>query len=622
MTPLDKVNADTRSILSRWLSGPVPQHALLIEGPWGSGKTHLIKGILKQQGDSAALYVSLYGVGNLEDFEKSIVRARWPILEGRIATIGRQTKSFLSRSQVLSTRFDFNAFTATEFAMADLPQIIVFDDLERAEMPMRTLMGAINRLVEHDGKHVVILANEAAIARGGDSEDKVYKAEKEKLIGRTLRIKPDIEAALMSIWGDVAPSSLSFLKGASDDIREVFELSRTDNLRLLRQVLIGFSECYAILPDEATDHTHGMRAFLRCYLALSFDYLSGRLSLEDLQGRADTKRFGWGTRKEGEEPPPLGKSFDRYSKIGVHAESSAISVEAGVALIGRAQLPDWLADDIMAASAFKGEAELGDLAVPEWITLWQWRTTPLRELEQTLQDTHERLKAHEITEPGVIIHIYSAYKGLERVGIVPDNIEPQTWFATLTKDLAKAGKIPPREPGKGRSGSGYGYSIEMGTFRFGGYAFELDEDARAIINLMKAEQDAALQSALPDYTEMFCALLRDNPEDVLGRFNGERRGDFWWNRSAILNFTDPEKVARTLTCLWANQPELCQQLIEAMGNRLAHGNSMRDEELPWVKKVRPILSDMAKSASPLLGAQVEWALDRYWDHLLETEEEG
>lgn len=602
-----RLNDDLRSAVSRWIDGPEPQHALLIEGPWGCGKTHLVRDVLRQQSDDTGLYVSLYGVQSVADFDAALLRARWPAMTKSSGKLGQQFKDFVSGSRAFGLQLNVNAFSATEFAVGHLPRLLIFDDLERAEMPMRSLMGAINRFVEHQGKHVILLANEEAIFADDDRAN-TYRAEKEKLVGRTLRVVPDAASALRAIMLDVPEPCRGVLQDKRADVLDVFEQSQTHNLRLLRQTLIEFSTLHASLPTAVTGHLHGMTAVLRCFLALSFDVLCGRLPVEDLTRRDQSDAFGWGLTRDEADLPPLGLSQNRYRSITLHAEGSALSVPAAVAIIGKGQRPPWLADDLLRGPHFKTASE--PEAAPLYAQLWHWRDMPYADAEKLFKEVHAGLVKGSITGAGDILHIYKCYVGLAKSGIVPGNIDPVPWFCDLIAQRGAAGQIPAREPGKGRSGGGYGFSHEMGMIRYGGYAFDVEEEDRPVIDTMMAAQDAALNANLPNYTEKVCTLLRDNPDEVLARFKGERPGDVWWNRTSILCFTDVDHVTDTLIDLWTQAPATCDGLARAIAHRRHTHNHDIDEDA-WITAAHDALLTKAAARSPVLQAQVSLAIRRW-----------
>ena len=57
-----------------------PKYAVLIKGPWGSGKSHLIKAFFAAKPKFQMLYVSLYGMKDVSDIESAFFSQLHPLL--------------------------------------------------------------------------------------------------------------------------------------------------------------------------------------------------------------------------------------------------------------------------------------------------------------------------------------------------------------------------------------------------------------------------------------------------------------------------------------------------------------------------------------------------------------
>jgi Cdc6-like AAA superfamily ATPase len=79
------------------LSTP-PEYAILIKGKWGAGKTWFIQQSLKKLKERGGkyLYVSLYGVNNLDQIENEFFRQLHPLLSSKGVTLaGKLLKGLL-----------------------------------------------------------------------------------------------------------------------------------------------------------------------------------------------------------------------------------------------------------------------------------------------------------------------------------------------------------------------------------------------------------------------------------------------------------------------------------------------------------------------------------------------
>lgn len=67
-----------------------PKYAVMLNGAWGIGKTHLVRKLLREhfKGSEKKLpykYVSLYGVESVEELDSAVLAAHFPILDSKAA---------------------------------------------------------------------------------------------------------------------------------------------------------------------------------------------------------------------------------------------------------------------------------------------------------------------------------------------------------------------------------------------------------------------------------------------------------------------------------------------------------------------------------------------------------
>ncbi|MDB5375647.1 MAG: hypothetical protein JWR00_93 [Rubritepida sp.] len=181
-------------------------YAVMIDGPWGSGKTHLIKEFLKSKAVKP-LYVSLNGMSSTEQIDQEFYRLLHPVLSHRGTRIAGAILRAFGKGAL---KMDFSNGESGTLNMS-LPEIdlakelgnpherlLIFDDLERCKMPVSEVMGYINGFVEHDQLKTIILANEAEIRKNGDPR---YVEIKEKLIGQTLTVSAPAGEAFDAFLG-------------------------------------------------------------------------------------------------------------------------------------------------------------------------------------------------------------------------------------------------------------------------------------------------------------------------------------------------------------------------------------------------------------------------------------
>jgi hypothetical protein len=195
-------------------------HAIMIDAPWGAGKTHFIKAYLQTRDADARkeadftgapfLYASLYGVSSSDDVREQFYAQAHPVLSSKAVKLLGSALAGAAKK-----------FTGVEFSKDDtrlealLPRlearVLVFDDIERAAMPVVDVLGLINSFVEHGDFKVILIANQAEIPH---DQKEGYERQREKLVGRTLTIKADptvvLEKLIAEMRNDAARDPPSF----------------------------------------------------------------------------------------------------------------------------------------------------------------------------------------------------------------------------------------------------------------------------------------------------------------------------------------------------------------------------------------------------------------------------
>lgn len=188
-----------------------PDYAVLITGDWGSGKTYFIQ---KYLGDDkkivkdwltdcekyVVLYVSLFGAKSREEMDKRVLEKLYPILTSNkkkvftnsFPIIGLITGALtpVPGGADVGQRIgsDLKAFT-NDFISALLKEkkdndyknlVVVFDDIERADMQLPELLGYLNEYVEHLHVPCILLADEKIWKEVNDSQ----KNHQQKITGK------------------------------------------------------------------------------------------------------------------------------------------------------------------------------------------------------------------------------------------------------------------------------------------------------------------------------------------------------------------------------------------------------------------------------------------------------
>lgn len=253
---------------------PDPQYAVLLKGKWGCGKTHFInhwidayKGNPTTEQVLESIYVSLYGLSDTKQITTAINRVICPILYGKAAKAGKVLAKIAS-AMVLKHEVDLNYDGISDLSinigidslskfksndsLSNSKKLLIFDDLERCDIPMKKLLGYLNFFVEQCNCHLIVIGDEDKIAEGENK--KIFGEFKEKTIGREFEIATDIHSALDTFVNQTPKND--FVVGHQEQIEKFFAMTECDNLRILRQALWDFSRFEESMTDFLGDERY------------------------------------------------------------------------------------------------------------------------------------------------------------------------------------------------------------------------------------------------------------------------------------------------------------------------------------------------------------------------------
>lgn len=252
------MNEDIIRFLNRYKDDPDPQYAVLLDGKWGCGKTFFIKSWLdtfqtENEDELTPMYVSLFGVQTVKQINDTINGLLFPFMNSKVYKIGKTfTKMIASAALRFNVDYDGDKKNdgTVDFKLDPLMdllndkkeelkgrRILIFDDLERANIGVKELYGYINRFVEHSRFKVIVVCNSTEI-----TDKETFNRFREKIIGRTFEIHSDIDAAINSFANEI-PTSY-FVQRHISAIKEAFKLTGYSNLRVLRQCIRDLNQIF------------------------------------------------------------------------------------------------------------------------------------------------------------------------------------------------------------------------------------------------------------------------------------------------------------------------------------------------------------------------------------------
>ncbi len=326
-------------------------YAIMINGEWGSGKTYFWNHKIKNKIESMQLngkkyttiYMSLYGISNLEEISKKIFIETTQLMDKNLkkymqsnnqTTIPEYAKTGLDMANFFGVtqngdRVDYANFFSTD------DKILCFDDLERANVDVIDILGYINNFVEHDHIKTIIICNEKELAtklkssnlemktfiatylldKEGDLSkttdkpmvekiqdtietvfDKAndYERIKEKLIGETFEYAPEfnyiINGLLMRY--ETNEGLIRFLRENTGLIVSTFNKSGTRNLRILKHALNDFRKIFEMVnKNYPKTNSRVLQTMLIFTIAISFEIKAGKVTKDKFINIKDNEEY-------------------------------------------------------------------------------------------------------------------------------------------------------------------------------------------------------------------------------------------------------------------------------------------------------------------------------------------
>jgi len=312
-------------------------YAIMINGEWGSGKTYFWNNKIKPKIDGmqlngkkySTIYMSLYGISNLEEISKKIFIETTQSLDKNVKkymdatgkySIPEYAKTGLNMASAFGANPNGEKINYEKFFSTD-DKVLCFDDLERANVDVIDILGYINNFVEHDHIKTIIICNEKELStklknsnlemktfiatyildREGELsnkekpmveriQDKIeyvfdkandYERIKEKLIGETFEYRPEfnyiINGILMRYEND--KELIRFLRENTPYIINTFNKSGTRNLRILKHALNDFKKIFQMVNKHYPNTNYTiLQTMLIFTIAISFEIKAGKIT--------------------------------------------------------------------------------------------------------------------------------------------------------------------------------------------------------------------------------------------------------------------------------------------------------------------------------------------------------
>ena len=326
-------------------------YAIMINGEWGSGKTYFWNHKIRNKIESmqvngkkyTTIYMSLYGISNLEEISKKIFIETTQLMDKNLKkymgskgekVIPEYAKTGLDMANFFGVTQNGDKINYEEFFSTE-DKVLCFDDLERANVDVIDILGYINNFVEHDHIKTIIICNEKELSTKLkssnlemktfiatyllDKENKLniktdepmveriqdtieyvfdkandYERIKEKLIGETFEYAPEFTYIINGLFMryERYPELIRFLRQNSNLITSTFNKSGTRNLRILKHALNDFKKVFDMVnASYPNTNNRVLQTMLIFTIAISFEIKAGKVTKDKFKNIANNEEY-------------------------------------------------------------------------------------------------------------------------------------------------------------------------------------------------------------------------------------------------------------------------------------------------------------------------------------------
>jgi hypothetical protein len=399
-----------------------PEFAVLLKGKWGAGKTWFIKKFQKENSSNKFLYISLYGVTSFKDVENEFFKQLHPILSSK----GMALTSKIFKGALKATiKVDFDNDGKSDGSMSsqvpdiNLPdylkdageRILIFDDLERCSIEIEIILGYINHFVEHQDMKCILIANEEEFfSEENKNQNIIYKRVKEKLIGKTLEILPDTNAAILDFIKEVSKYEYKeYLRFNIETIKDIYDLAGYKNLRHMKHAVWDFERLIEMIDSKYRDNPEFINQLIVIIFSYSFEIKSGTVLPSEI--RAIEHVFYPGMFDEYGKNEIFDRMNFKYNSYDI--QYSIFGSNFWEDFFGSCIISEEEMDNSIQSSRF-----FGSKSQPDWIKLWHCYDHDDDELQLLISKIESDFNNKTYNNIGIIKHIVGVLLTLSDINVL------------------------------------------------------------------------------------------------------------------------------------------------------------------------------------------------------------
>lgn len=231
-----------------YLTEDKTKSAIMLTGPWGTGKSYYIQNELKpflekkENGGHSCVIVSLYGLKDTAEISKSIyLGTRMKFLTA--ASEKSTTVTFAGETIIKGIAGAFGVdLSVSERSLKRLyssvnltGKLVVLEDLERSGIDILEVLGYVNNLVEQDGVKILLVANEEELIqytplKVSTKADLERTEMLDRITGHRDRLFTDSTIAYLKVKEKTISDTIEFEEDYQTAIREIVQMFDNETL--------------------------------------------------------------------------------------------------------------------------------------------------------------------------------------------------------------------------------------------------------------------------------------------------------------------------------------------------------------------------------------------------------
>lgn len=599
-----------------------PEYAVLLKGKWGSGKTWFIHQFLTKLNEGKQvkhLYVSLYGMTAFSEIEDEFFKQLHPSLSSKSMQLAEKIAKGLLKTTIKVDLDDDgkpDGSVSSQIPEINLPKcltdtseyIFVFDDLERASIDLKSLLGYINHFVEHRGYKVILIANEEEILeqQKENGQQQGFARIKEKLVGKTFEVEADFNGALQYFISTLAcDKTKKVLQEHLASVEEIYFKAKYFNLRHLKQALWDFERLLPNIGEKFIKEEELITHLIQIFLAFSFEIKSGNLetsSLKKLTLNQLQRLFDNGSEKH--KSNEIAKKY-----FGNNRLESLLPDQVWFEIFDKGTFPKAKINEALQSSKYYILENM-----PDWKKLWHYMDLTDEQFSVSIEKVKYQLKNNELSSIGEIKHATMLL-----IYFSASQISSQSQEKTLS-DAFKHVDFLKNNQQLNVDYLKYKHWTDTGVWDGLSFLCSDSEEFKKLNKYIKNAHEQAYEEDLPEKGEKLLELMTKDSQQFYQLVVLTQLGESPYHDKPVFDQIDQNEFVQTFTNM---TPEMRQKAALAFSSRYQHNHYITNllPELDWLKGIKTKLEEKATTLvneNKITGFQIKKQIDNHFTSAIEA----